>query len=67
MPLVNLLVYGLFFLFFPFLLRLEFFLGGREAAGPSDPSVPEEIRMTCQQFVRYHKDHCVKSIVRGRR
>ncbi|XP_064018558.1 lysosomal cholesterol signaling protein [Pogoniulus pusillus] len=51
----------------PFKRRLEFFLGGREAAGHSDPSVPEEIRMTCQQFVRYHKDHCVKSIVRGRR
>ncbi|NWR93002.1 GP155 protein, partial [Furnarius figulus] len=47
--------------------RLAFFWGGREAAGHTDPSVPEEIRMTCQQFVRYHRDHCVKSIVRGRR
>ncbi|NXO02684.1 GP155 protein, partial [Rhinopomastus cyanomelas] len=51
----------------PFKRRLEFFWGGREAAGHRDPSVPEEIRMTCQQFVRYHRDHCVKSIVRGRR
>ncbi|NXM56369.1 GP155 protein, partial [Illadopsis cleaveri] len=51
----------------PFKRRLEFFWGGREAAGHTDASVPEEIRMTCQQFVRYHKDHCVKSIVRGRR
>ncbi|XP_009994464.1 PREDICTED: integral membrane protein GPR155 [Chaetura pelagica] len=51
----------------PFKRRLEFLWGGREAAGHTDPSVPEEIRMTCQQFVRYHKDHCVKSIVRGRR
>ncbi|XP_074767569.1 lysosomal cholesterol signaling protein isoform X2 [Athene noctua] len=51
----------------PFKRRLEFFWGGREAAGHTDPSVPEEIRMTCQQFVRYHRDHCVKSIVRGRR
>ncbi|NWV84077.1 GP155 protein, partial [Dasyornis broadbenti] len=51
----------------PFKRRLQFFWGGREAAGHTDPSVPEEIRMTCQQFVRYHRDHCVKSIVKGRR
>ncbi|NXD91330.1 GP155 protein, partial [Chaetorhynchus papuensis] len=51
----------------PFKRRLEFFWGGKEATGHTDASVPEEIRMTCQQFVRYHKDHCVKSIVRGRR
>uniref|UniRef100_A0A8B9SEL0 G protein-coupled receptor 155 n=1 Tax=Apteryx owenii TaxID=8824 RepID=A0A8B9SEL0_APTOW len=51
----------------PFKRRLEFLWGGREAAGHTDPSLPEEIRMTCQQFVRYHRDHCVRSIVRGRR
>ncbi|KAF4796821.1 Integral membrane protein GPR155 [Turdus rufiventris] len=51
----------------PFKRRLEFFWSGREAAGHTDASVPEEIRMTCQQFVRYHRDHCVKSIVKGRR
>ncbi|NXP09418.1 GP155 protein, partial [Thinocorus orbignyianus] len=51
----------------PFKRRLEFLWGGGEAGGHTDPSVPEEIRMTCQQFVRYHRDHCVKSIVRGRR
>ncbi|KAM6129858.1 lysosomal cholesterol signaling protein isoform 2-T3 [Pterocles gutturalis] len=51
----------------PFKRRLEFLWGGREAAGHTDPCVPEEIRMTCQQFVRYHRDHCVKSIVKGRR
>uniref|UniRef100_A0A8V5GLC0 Uncharacterized protein n=1 Tax=Melopsittacus undulatus TaxID=13146 RepID=A0A8V5GLC0_MELUD len=51
----------------PFKRRLEFFWGGREAAGHTDPCVPEEIRMTCQQFVHYHRDHCVKSIVKGRR
>nr|XP_013816104.1 PREDICTED: integral membrane protein GPR155 isoform X2 [Apteryx mantelli mantelli] len=50
----------------PFKRRLEFLWGGREAAGHTDPSLPEEIRMTCQQFVRYHRDHCVRSIVRGR-
>ncbi|OWK59454.1 lysosomal cholesterol signaling protein [Lonchura striata] len=51
----------------PFKRRLEIFWGGREAAGHTDATVPEEIRMTCQQFVRYHRDHCVKSIVKGRR
>ncbi|XP_033371817.1 integral membrane protein GPR155 isoform X2 [Parus major] len=51
----------------PFKRRLEFFWGRKEAAGHTDACVPEEIRMTCQQFVRYHRDHCVKSIVRGRR
>ncbi|XP_069717190.1 lysosomal cholesterol signaling protein isoform X1 [Phaenicophaeus curvirostris] len=51
----------------PFKRRLEFLWGGREAAGHTDSTVPEEIRMTCQQFIRYHRDHCVKSIVRGRR
>ncbi|XP_032920071.1 integral membrane protein GPR155 isoform X2 [Catharus ustulatus] len=50
----------------PFKRRLEFFWSGREAAGHTDASVPEEIRMTCQQFVRYHRDHCVRSIVKGR-
>ncbi|NWI20662.1 GP155 protein, partial [Crypturellus soui] len=51
----------------PFKRRLEFLWGSREAAGHTDPALPEEIRLTCQQFVRYHRDHCVKSIVRGRR
>uniref|UniRef100_A0A8C0VP57 G protein-coupled receptor 155 n=1 Tax=Cyanistes caeruleus TaxID=156563 RepID=A0A8C0VP57_CYACU len=51
----------------PFKRRLEFFWGRKEAAGHTDACVPEEIRMTCQQFVRYHRDHCVKSIVKGRR
>ncbi|NXN80550.1 GP155 protein, partial [Bombycilla garrulus] len=51
----------------PFKRRLEIFWGGRGGAGHTDASVPEEIRMTCQQFVRYHRDHCAKSIVRDRR
>uniref|UniRef100_G1NBU3 Uncharacterized protein n=1 Tax=Meleagris gallopavo TaxID=9103 RepID=G1NBU3_MELGA len=50
----------------PFKRRLEFLWGGREAEGHADPTLPEEIRMTCQQFVHYHRDHCVKSIVKGR-
>ncbi|OXB78000.1 UNVERIFIED_CONTAM: hypothetical protein H355_009571 [Colinus virginianus] len=51
----------------PFKRRLEFLWGGREASGDTESTLPEEIRMTCQQFVHYHRDHCVKSIVKGRR
>ncbi|XP_065696503.1 lysosomal cholesterol signaling protein isoform X2 [Patagioenas fasciata] len=51
----------------PFKRRLGFLWGGREGAVHTDPCVPEEIRMTCQQFVHYHRDHCVKNIVKGRR
>uniref|UniRef100_A0A4W6BV62 G protein-coupled receptor 155 n=1 Tax=Lates calcarifer TaxID=8187 RepID=A0A4W6BV62_LATCA len=29
--------------------------------------VPEEVRLTCTQFVRYHKDQCVQDIVHTRR
>uniref|UniRef100_A0A671TBX8 Integral membrane protein GPR155-like n=1 Tax=Sinocyclocheilus anshuiensis TaxID=1608454 RepID=A0A671TBX8_9TELE len=29
-------------------------------------AVTEEIRLTCTQFVRYHKDQCVQDIVRNR-
>uniref|UniRef100_A0A673MX13 Integral membrane protein GPR155-like n=1 Tax=Sinocyclocheilus rhinocerous TaxID=307959 RepID=A0A673MX13_9TELE len=33
---------------------------------PESAVVPEEIRLTCTQFVRYHKDQCVQDIVRNR-
>ncbi|XP_069472352.1 lysosomal cholesterol signaling protein isoform X2 [Ambystoma mexicanum] len=47
--------------------RLEFLWGGREVPADSgDVAVPEEIRMTCNQFVNYHKDHCVRSIVKDK-
>ncbi|XP_041662814.1 integral membrane protein GPR155-like [Cheilinus undulatus] len=29
--------------------------------------VPEEVRMTCTQFTKYHKDQCVHDIIRKRR
>uniref|UniRef100_A0A8D0G6F5 G protein-coupled receptor 155 n=1 Tax=Sphenodon punctatus TaxID=8508 RepID=A0A8D0G6F5_SPHPU len=51
----------------PFKRRFEFLWGSREAAEHRDSSVPEEIRMTCQQFVHYHREHCVRSIVKDRR
>ncbi|XP_029461680.1 integral membrane protein GPR155 isoform X2 [Rhinatrema bivittatum] len=49
--------------------RLEFLWGGRGAAATDaeDSTMPEDIRMTCHQFVHYHKDLCVRSIVKERR
>ncbi|XP_017559181.1 integral membrane protein GPR155 [Pygocentrus nattereri] len=48
----------------PFKKRLAAFCGGsqEESCGPA--AVPEEIRLTCTQFVRYHKNQCVQDIVR---
>lgn len=34
---------------------------GREAAGQAD--VSDEIRLTCNQFLKYHKEQCVQDIV----
>uniref|UniRef100_A0A8D0DXJ1 G protein-coupled receptor 155 n=1 Tax=Salvator merianae TaxID=96440 RepID=A0A8D0DXJ1_SALMN len=50
----------------PFKRRFEFLWGNRTMEN-REPSVSEEIRMTCQQFVNYHKDMCVRSIVQDRR
>lgn len=48
--------------------RLEFLWNGREpSAAAEETRLPEEIRMTCHQFVQYHKDLCVRNIVKERR
>ncbi|KAI4788300.1 hypothetical protein KUCAC02_035944 [Chaenocephalus aceratus] len=39
----------------------------KEAGDLSPSGVPEEVRLTCTQFVRYHKDQCVQDIVHTRR
>ncbi|XP_053327084.1 integral membrane protein GPR155 isoform X2 [Spea bombifrons] len=47
--------------------RLEFLWSSRESKdGTGEDNLPEEIRMACHQFVHYHKDLCVKKIVKGR-
>ncbi|KAB5577141.1 hypothetical protein PHYPO_G00206530 [Pangasianodon hypophthalmus] len=38
---------------------------GQEAAGSSN--VSEEIRLTCSQFLKYHKEQCVQDIVQTKR
>ncbi len=40
---------------------------GRDSEDLSPSGVPEEVRLTCTQFVRYHKDQCVQDIVHTRR
>ncbi|XP_075036705.1 lysosomal cholesterol signaling protein isoform X1 [Mixophyes fleayi] len=48
--------------------RLEFLWNGREPNATTEESrLPDEIRMTCHQFVHYHKDLCVRNIVKERR
>ncbi|XP_057601008.1 integral membrane protein GPR155 isoform X5 [Hippopotamus amphibius kiboko] len=51
----------------PFRRRLEFLWNNKETAENRDSSVPEEIKMTCQQFIHYHRDLCIQNIVKKRR
>ncbi|XP_016122412.1 integral membrane protein GPR155-like isoform X1 [Sinocyclocheilus grahami] len=50
----------------PFKKRLAALCGFGEDESPESAAVQEEIRLTCTQFVRYHKDQCVQDIVRNR-
>ncbi|KAK5908877.1 hypothetical protein CgunFtcFv8_016898 [Champsocephalus gunnari] len=51
----------------PFKKKFLWLWQGREAEDLSPSGVPEEVRLTCTQFVRYHKDQCVQDIVHTRR
>uniref|UniRef100_A0A8C9DUT7 G protein-coupled receptor 155 n=1 Tax=Prolemur simus TaxID=1328070 RepID=A0A8C9DUT7_PROSS len=51
----------------PFKRRLEFLWNNKETAEKRDSPVSEEIKMTCQQFVHYHRDLCIRNIVKERR
>lgn len=48
-------------------VRLLGLLPGRNGEDVSPSGVPEEVRLTCTQFVRYHKDQCVQDIVHTHR
>lgn len=48
-------------------VRLLRLLLGRNGDDVSPSGVPEEVRLTCTQFVRYHKEQCVQDIVHTRR
>ncbi|XP_022520389.2 integral membrane protein GPR155 isoform X2 [Astyanax mexicanus] len=50
----------------PFKKRLAALWGGGQEENGGPAAVPEEIRLTCTQFVRYHKNQCVQDIVHKR-
>lgn len=48
--------------------RLQVLWNGREQNVVAEETrLPEEIRLTCHQFVHYHKDLCIRNVVRERR
>ncbi|KAM8852595.1 lysosomal cholesterol signaling protein isoform 1-T1 [Synchiropus picturatus] len=47
----------------PFKKRLLTMWHGRDGDEVSPAEVAEEVRLTCTQFVRYHKDQCVQDLV----
>ncbi|XP_066521904.1 lysosomal cholesterol signaling protein isoform X2 [Hoplias malabaricus] len=51
----------------PFKKRLAALWSGGQEENCGPAPVPEEIRLTCTQFVRYHKNQCVQDIVHKRR
>ncbi|XP_006878883.1 PREDICTED: integral membrane protein GPR155 isoform X2 [Elephantulus edwardii] len=51
----------------PFKRRLEFLWNNKDTTENRDSPVPEEIKMTCQQFIHYHRDLCIRNIVKERR
>lgn len=65
--LISFALFGLdkHFIILPF-KRLYSLWSGRQQ-GQSQTDLPEEIRMTCTQFSRYHKEQCSHDIVRPRR
>ncbi|KAF3707975.1 Integral membrane protein GPR155 G-protein coupled receptor PGR22 [Channa argus] len=51
----------------PFKNRLLSLWQSRDNGDLSPSGVPEDVRLTCTQFVRYHKDQCVQDIIQTRR
>nr|KAF6495064.1 G protein-coupled receptor 155 [Rousettus aegyptiacus] len=51
----------------PFKRRLKLLWNNKERAENKDSPVPEEIKMTCQQFINYHRDLCIQNIVKERK
>ncbi|XP_017164522.1 integral membrane protein GPR155 isoform X4 [Poecilia reticulata] len=47
----------------PFKKRFLSLWHNRDGEDLSPSAVPEDVRLTCTQFVRYHKDQCVQDIV----
>lgn len=51
----------------PFKKRLYSLWNGKKPEEQPQTDLPEDIRMTCTQFTRYHKQQCLHDIVKKRR
>ncbi|KAM3862518.1 lysosomal cholesterol signaling protein [Diretmus argenteus] len=51
----------------PFKRRIYSLWYGKKREEQPQTELPEEIRMTCTQFSKYHKDQCIQDIVQKRR
>ncbi|XP_071774016.1 lysosomal cholesterol signaling protein [Centroberyx gerrardi] len=51
----------------PFKKRIYSLWYGKEQEEQPQTDLPEDIRMTCTQFTKYHKDQCFQDIVQKRR
>lgn len=47
--------------------RLRRLWYGKKPEEQLQTDLPEDIRMTCTQFTKYHKDQCLHDIVKMRR
>ncbi|XP_062852938.1 lysosomal cholesterol signaling protein [Trichomycterus rosablanca] len=67
----GLISFGLFgldehLIILPFKKRLAALWSGGQDVSAASSAVPEEIRLTCTQFVRYHRNKCVQDVVHKR-
>ncbi|KAG8000657.1 hypothetical protein GBF38_017100 [Nibea albiflora] len=51
----------------PFKKRLHSLWYGKKREEQPETDLPEDVRMTCTQFNKYHKDQCFQDIVKKRR
>nr|XP_046260103.1 integral membrane protein GPR155 [Scatophagus argus]XP_046260104.1 integral membrane protein GPR155 [Scatophagus argus]XP_046260105.1 integral membrane protein GPR155 [Scatophagus argus] len=51
----------------PFKKRLYSLWYGKKQEEQPQTDLPEDVRMTCTQFTKYHKDQCCRDIVKKRR
>lgn len=47
--------------------RLHNLWYGKKHVVQLQTDLPEEVRLTCTQFIKYHKDQCCHDIVKKRR
>ncbi|KAM8748921.1 lysosomal cholesterol signaling protein [Acanthopagrus schlegelii] len=55
------------FIILPFKKRLHKLWYGKKQQEQPQTDLPEDVRMTCLQFTKYHKDQCCQDIVKKRR